>query len=479
MFVLTNAWRTVLRHKWRSLAILVVAMLVMFGSVFATAVHAEDHKAHTTTYSLQRTTAVIRPTAKEFVRESNADSSITKDYVSLDTYNNYLQMLEQGGMQPQYSMSVAMPMRQTGTVKAIAGKADKSADETGGEYTMYGLYNSAAETVNIPGQFKMTQGKSLNYKSKDGKAALVSEAFAQKNHLKVGSSFSIANPNDATKVYKFKVRGIYTYTDPAPVGMGADAKLAKNNRDNAIYVGPYAFNNNNLNDDSATGWGAPRFDVGFEFGSPDEYTAFASAAKTMKLPKGYEMSTPDLDHYKASLKPLDNLDATMKRVLVGIYAGGGVIALALVALSMCRRRDEIAMDMVIGVVRGRIGWQFALETLIPTLPGLLVGGVAAAFASKPLGAALASGHATKVTSACWMPMWYCLGFVALLAIIAFMRAIVARTESVFDTRESAAMVSAVDDDADANKDDPDIDTSAGKTDDDSTDDAASDEEAEA
>lgn len=122
MFVLTNAWRTVLRHKWRSLAILVVAMLVMFGSVFATAVRTEDHKAHTTTYSLQKTTAVIRPTAKEFVRESNADSSITKDYVPLDTYNDYLQMLQQGGMQPQYSMSVAMPMRQTGTVKAHRGQ---------------------------------------------------------------------------------------------------------------------------------------------------------------------------------------------------------------------------------------------------------------------------------------------------------------------------------------------------------------------
>ncbi|MDF7664427.1 ABC transporter permease [Bifidobacterium sp. ESL0763] len=451
---------------------MVVAALVMFGGVFATAVHTAQHRAHTTAYRTHQVTAVIRPTVKERIRQSNADSSVTKQYLSLDDYTSYLMGLQQAGIQPQYSMSVSMPMRQTGAAKAIAGKADRDAQSTGGEYTLYGLYDSHSEDVNIPGKFRVTQGKGLDYKSKKGKSALVSEAFARKNNLKPGSKFSVANPNDAAKTYAFTVRGVYAYTDPAPKGMGGDARLAKNNRANAIYVGPYAFADNKLNDDSAIGWAVARFDVGFRFNSPDEYQMFTQLISSRKLAKGYRMSTPDLDRYVASLKPLDRFDARMRRMSIGLYAMCGALALALVALSLCGRRDEIAMDMVIGVVRGRIGWQFALETLMPSLPGLLVGGVASAFASKPLGAALVGGNAARVGSACFKPMWYCLGFVALLATMAFMRAIVARIDPVFDVRQGGLGGS----DTDASESKTDADRDAGT---DTTDGTETSEEAEA
>ncbi|WEV67613.1 ABC transporter permease [Bifidobacterium sp. ESL0769] len=435
MFVLTNAWSTVIRHKWRSIMMLLVAGVMIFGVVFATAVSSASDKAHGETYQVQSPIAVIRPNAATEKTLKGDDVSSVKKYMTFDQYGTYAMSLQQIGVQqPQFSIGISLPMRQTDTAKAIAGKSDESSKKTGGETTLYSYYDKDGIAINPLGAYKIAQGKSLDYQGKDGKNVLVSEAFARKNNLKVGSTLKLGNPMTAD-TYQLKVRGIYTYTDPAPAGHGNDAKLAKENRDNAIYAEPMVLTKNKLLSDNPQGWLNPRFDVGFKLQGTDQYNAFVQAAKAMKLPKGYEVSSPTLDRYNDSLKPLDSLNAVMTKVRIGLYAGSGVILLLLLGLALRRRTDEIAMDTIIGVTHSRIGWQFSLETLIPTIPGLLIGGIAGALSAKPLGKALAGGIATPVVSACWMPMWYSIAIVAALAVIAFLRPLFAGTSRLFDTRD--------------------------------------------
>lgn len=436
MFVLTNAWSSVIRHKWRSIMMLLVAGIMIFGVVFATAVSAASGKAHGETYQAQAPIAVIRPNAATESGLKGDDVSSVKKYMSFDEYGTYAMSMQQIGVQqPQFSIGVSLPMRQTGSVKAIAGTNDESAKKTGGETTLYGYFDKDGITINPWGTFKTAQGKSLDYQAKDGKSVLVSEAFAHKNNLHIGSTFKLGNPETAD-TYQLKVRGIYTYTEPAPAGHGSDAKLAKDNRDNAIYAEPAVLTSNKLLDEKPKGWLNPRYDVGFKLENVDQYKAFAQAAKSMKLPKGYEISSPTLERYNDRLKPLDSLNNVMGTVRIGLYAGGGVILLLLLGLALRHRSDEIKMDMIIGVTRARIGWQLSLETLLPTIPGLLIGGIAGALAAKPLGRALAGGIATPAVSACWTAMWYSIAIVAALAVIAFFRGIFAGTSRIFDIRET-------------------------------------------
>jgi putative ABC transport system permease protein len=452
MFVLSNAWSTVLRHKWRSLIALLAAGVVMFGGVFAQAVHAAYSKAHGETYDMQQPIAVVRPTTQTLAKRNDADPAVTKKYLNLQEYGMIAQALQASGsqQQPQYAMSASLPVRQAknGTdsaAKALPGKSDQNADKTGGEFTLYGLFNADAESINIPGRYKVTQGKALKYPSQDAmgsqtegtgaKAVLISQALASKNGLKVGSSFTVADPDDAGKTYKFKVHGIYTYTDPAPAGMGSDAKLAKNNRDNAIYGTGAVISNNTAWETATTGWSAIKYDVGFMTGSPSAYNTFEKTVKTLKLPKGYVVSSPTLEHYRDSIKGLDDLDKTVHVVEIALYAVCGVLLLALTVWSLTGRRGEVAADMVFGMTKARIGWQLAVEVLMPTTVGLFIGGIASIFASKPLGAALAGGYTTPLASACWKPMWYCIAAVAALALIAFLRGAFANYETIFDADE--------------------------------------------
>ncbi|WEV59194.1 ABC transporter permease [Bifidobacterium sp. ESL0728] len=463
---------------------LLVAGVMIFGVVFATAVSSASDTAHGDNYQAQAPIAVVRPNAAMENKLKGDDATSVKKYITFDNYSNYAMVLQQIGVQqPQFSISISLPMRQTDSTKAIAGKSDESAKKTGGETTLYSYYDKDGISINPWGAFKISQGKSLDYQAKDGRNVLVSQAFARKNNLHVGSTLKLGNPM-TEDTYQLKVRGIYTYTDPAPTGHGSDAKLAKNNRDNAIYAEPSVLTKNKLLSDNPEGWLNPRFDVGFKLESVDQYKAFTQALKGMKMPKGYEVSSPTLDRYNASLKPLDSLNNVMVKVRIGLYAGGGVVLLLLLGLALRRRSDEISMDMVIGVTRPRIGWQFSLETLIPTIPGLLIGGIAGALSAKPLGKALAGGINTPAVSACWMAMWYSIAIVAALAVIAFLRAMFAGTRRIFDDRQAVGSAeqspvagaseetdeSTVDDDAESKAGtDADSDTNQPSDNDDKTD----------
>ena len=134
------------------------------------------------------------------------------------------------------------------------------------------------------------------------------------------------------------------------------------------------------------------------------------------------MSAPSLEAYTASLKPLDKL-ASRARTYTAILAGvGGVLLLILVLSGVWapKRDDEIGMALVSGVTRGRLGWQFMLEVFIVTLPFYVIGLVGGAFAAKPIGPALASGHAIPVTSdLIWTMVWYGLAILAALRLAFF------------------------------------------------------------
>ena len=94
---------------------------------------------------------------------------------------------------------------------------------------------------------------------------------------------------------------------------------------------------------------------------------------------------------------------------------GGLALLALVLwAAIGGRRDEIGMAMVSGVTKGRLGWQFMLETFMMTVPGWAIGLIAGALLAKPLGTAWAGGQAVAITSAS-------VGACLVLGIIAFMR----------------------------------------------------------
>ena len=429
MFVAKNAWAELRRHPWRTALMVIVSLLVTMWSVFGAAVMHEYHAAHGEGYGALKPQAVVRMTDTALSDRSGDDADWTKRYITWEEYNVLGAAAQAKHVQFDYSVVASVPVRSTGSFKAITTSATSGAsqNETGGDFTLTSFYNEAAVDANEYGTFKVVEGNKLNYQDVTARDALVSQELAKKNNLKVGSTITVGNPANAKTTYTFTVGGIYTYTDTPQGVQGADAQFAKDNRNNVIYTSYYDFAASGLDTTEGTGWAVPDINIVFTLANPQAYEQFKSALKP-DLPEGFAVSSPTIDAYNHSLEPLDQLANTTKVMLICLWSVGGALALLLTLLEACPRREEIGYGLAVGVMKSRMAWQFMVEILLQTVLGVALGLLIGGWTANPLATQLAQGHTIAMHGGVlWNVAWIALLACLLLAIIAGVRVALFRT----------------------------------------------------
>lgn len=429
MFVAKNAWAELRRHPWRTALMVIVSLLVTMWSVFGAAVMHEYHAAHGEGYGALKPQAVVRMTDTALSDRSGDDADWTKRYITWEEYNVLGAAAQAKHVQFDYSVVASVPVRSTGSFKAITTSATSGAsqNETGGDFTLTSFYNEGAVDANEYGTFKVVEGNKLNYQDVTARDALVSQELAKKNNLKVGSTITVGNPANAKTTYTFTVGGIYTYTDTPQGVQGADAQFAKDNRNNVIYTSYYDFAASGLDTTEGTGWAVPDINIVFTLANPQAYEQFKSALKP-DLPEGFAVSSPTIDAYNHSLEPLDQLANTTKVMLICLWSVGGALALLLTLLEACPRREEIGYGLAVGVTKSRMAWQFMVEILLQTVLGVALGLLIGGWTGNPLATQLAQGHTIAMHGGVlWNVAWIALLACLLLAIIAGVRVALFRT----------------------------------------------------
>lgn len=429
MFVAKNAWAELRRHPWRTALMVIVSLLVTMWSVFGAAVMHEYHAAHGEGYGALKPQAVVRMTDTALSDRSGDDADWTKRYITWEEYNVLGAAAQAKHVQFDYSVVASVPVRSTGSFKAITTSATSGAsqNETGGDFTLTSFYNEAAVDANEYGTFKVVEGNKLNYQDVTARDALVSQELAKKNNLKVGSTITVGNPANAKTTYTFTVGGIYTYTDTPQGVQGADAQFAKDNRNNVIYTSYYDFAASGLDTTEGTGWAVPDINIVFTLANPQAYEQFKSALKP-DLPEGFAVSSPTIDAYNHSLEPLDQLANTTKVMLICLWSVGGALALLLTLLEACPRREEIGYGLAVGVTKSRMAWQFMVEILLQTVLGVALGLLIGGWTANPLATQLAQGHTIAMHGdVLWNVTWIALLACLSLAIIAGVRVALFRT----------------------------------------------------
>jgi len=438
MFVLTNAWHALGRHRAYSILTVVLALIMSFGAITTSAVLAKQTAAHGTEYQAQKPTAVIRPGAKLQSQLKGDDAKATTEhYLTFNDYSPIAVAAQNKSLSFTYSFTETLPVRQSDSIKAIAGTADESADKTGGELLLRSFYDAKALKNNDLGEITLVKGKKLKYTDTKFTGALVSQALADKNKLTVGSKFTVANPTDASKKYTYTVQGIYKYAD---AGSAKSYKLAKQNPDNVIYTAYATAYTNGLDPEKSPKgtWAMPDLDITFLLSSPADYQSFAKLAKK-SMPKGYEISSPSLEAYNTKLAPLDATASWMRIAKsVVVIAGGVLLVIITIMRTWVTRRDEIGMGLVTGVTKPRLAWQFIVETLMLTVVPIAVGLLAGGFAAQPLGKALC-GFATPMSTAIVSSVIRnSLGGIAIPAVVAMFGPVVFRTANLFKPASPAS-----------------------------------------
>lgn len=429
MFVAKNAWAELRRHPWRTALMVIVSLLVTMWSVFGAAVMHEYHAAHGEGYEALKPQAVVRMTDTALSDRNGDDADWTKRYITWNEYNVLGAAAQAKHVQFDYSVVASVPVRSTGSFKAITTSATSGAsqNETGGDFTLTSFYNEAAVNANEYGTFKVVEGNKLNYQDVTARDVLISQELAKKNNLKVGSTITVGNPANAKTTYTFTVGGIYTYTDTPQGVQGDDAQFAKDNRNNVIYTSYYDFAASGLDTTEGTGWAVPDINIVFTLANPQAYEQFKSALKP-DLPEGFAVSSPTIDAYNHSLEPLDKLANTTKVMLICLWSVGGTLALLLTLLEACPRREEIGYGLAVGVTKSRMAWQFMVEILLQTVVGVALGLLIGGWTANPLATQLAQGHTIAMHGGVlWNVTWIALLACLLLAIVAGVRVALFRT----------------------------------------------------
>lgn len=429
MFVVKNAWAELRRHPWRTALMVIVSLLVTMWSVFGAAVMHEYHAAHGEGYEALKPQAVVRMTDTALSDRNGDNADWTKRYITWEEYNVLGAAAQAKQVQFDYSVVASVPVRSTGSFKAITTSATSGAsqNETGGDFTLTSFYNEAAVNANEYGTFKVVEGNKLNYQDVTARDVLISQELAKKNNLKVGSTITVGNPANAKTTYTFTVGGIYTYTDTPQGVQGDDAQFAKDNRNNVIYTSYYDFAASGLDTTEGTGWAVPDINIVFTLANPQAYEQFKSALKP-DLPEGFAVSSPTIDAYNHSLEPLDKLANTTKVMLICLWSIGGALALLLTLLEACPRRGEIGYGLAVGVTKSRMAWQFMVEILLQTVVGVALGLLIGGWTANPLATQLAQGHTIAMHGGVlWNVTWIALLACLLLAIVAGVRVALFRT----------------------------------------------------
>ena len=357
MFVLKNAWFTIRRHAARSLVTVLVCLVVAALATTAATVLQADTKARTTDYESQQVDAVISP------RKGTKASPL-----GWNEYSKYAQRLQMDGMQYKAYFHETADINPEGLTQS-------------GTYSLVGVSDKQAEPTLPHGPFVLDQGKGLDYASQNTsgtQTVLISKQMAQANKLKVGDTLTIKDPRQQDQQVKLTVSGIYHYR-----------KAADQAANRAIYTAYPTFAMLGLDTASKPGDPGHELLVAFVLDSPSTYQKFIKELRKDGLKASqYDIDSPSLKDYQRRMEPVHQAADQARTVIILVCLLGGLILLGCLFLMLHGRTNEIGMAITIGVHKARLGWQFALETLLLTLPGLALGLALGTAISRPLGRSL-------------------------------------------------------------------------------------------
>ena len=357
MFVLKNAWFTIRRHAARSLVMVLACLVVAALATTAATVIQADTKARTTDYESQQVDAVISP------RKGTKASPL-----GWNEYSKYAQRLQMDGMQYKAYFHETADISPEGLPQS-------------GTYSLVGVSDKEAEPTLPHGPFAVDQGKGLDYASQNASGAqtvLISKQMAQANKLKVGDTLTIKDPRQQDQQVKLTISGTYHYR-----------KAVDQAANRAIYTAYPTFAMLGLDAASKPGDPGHELLVAFVLDSPSTYQKFIKELRKDGLKASqYDIDSPSLNDYQRRMEPVHRAADQARTAIILVCLLGGLVLLGCLFLMLRGRANEIGMAITIGVHKARLGWQFALETLLLTLPGLVLGLVLGAAISRPLGRSL-------------------------------------------------------------------------------------------
>ncbi|MGN1329450.1 MAG: ABC transporter permease [Eubacterium sp.] len=401
MFIFKNAFRSINRSKGRNILIGIIVVVIAFSTCVSLSIREAAKTAKTEAISNLSVTAAISYDRKSVMMKNMSDDesgtfdkSAMKEAIqgsqqglSLEEYEKYANAESVSDF--YYSGSVSV--NGNDDLEAVNSNEEAATDEespeqfgkmnggrgsfmgTQGDFTVVGYSNEKAMTDFVSGTNSISNG-SIFEEATENNECIISDELAILNNISVGDTITLLNPNDEDESFDIKVVG--TYTTNAEADTSSMKFSASSDPANQIYMSYNALNKiissleSSSNEDTAL---AVQTNATYCFEDVEGYEAFENQARELGLAEEYVISSADVEQYKQSLVPLDNLSKFATYFLIVVLAIGGIILVVLNIFNVRERKYEIGVMTAIGMKKHKVAAQFVTEIFTVTIIAMLVG----------------------------------------------------------------------------------------------------------
>lgn len=447
MYIIKNALRSILRAKGRNILIGIIALAIAISACVALSIKESATKAREDTLSLMNITAQISLDRQSMMQGAMGSLGESGEHPQFD--RDVMKQMLQGGnsltlseyqtyakaesvKDSYYSLSATLdagvnlePIDTMGIFTSDDNESSTQMTEmpngfgggkggrdfggkmgTQGDFTVIGYSGDNAMTDFASGNCSITEGAVFS-ENTTANECIISEELATYNNLEVGSSITLANPNNTDETFNFMVVGIYTGKQEASGGfMGgfSTATDASNKIMTSYEVLKSICDTSSENAEEVTDKNSgmttstavqSSLNYSYVFADVDAYEAFNDEAKALGLSNDYTVYSTDITQFENSLVPLENLSKTAGYFLLVVFIVGSVILIVINIFNIRERKYEIGVLTAIGMKKWKVASQFVTELFLVTLAAIIVGAGIGAAVSVPVTNALLSAQITS------------------------------------------------------------------------------------
>lgn len=440
MYIIQNAWKSIVRNKGRNILIGIIALIIALSSCLALSIRQAAETVRTQTLSQMNITAQISfdrsgamqemadqmgqppeqgessDTQGGFRRDNFDFDALSGETLTLEDYMTYTQALSQGD---GYYYTLSTSLNASGDLLPYGETEEDTTDTTDttdtqatdpqsfrggpqgqmnpmsvqGDFSLTGFssYQAMLSLFGEDGTLSVTQGEVFQEGTGDA-TCLISDELALYNDLAVGDTITLSNPNYESETYTLTICGIYTNA----ASDSGNSMFSFSDPANNIYLSYESLSDlveasaaagNVTTDDSGNETDASlRQELSFTytFSSSEHYQQFSQAVYDLGLSEDYTVSSQDLAAFENSLSPLTALSSIAGWFFLVVLLVGAIILMTLNAFNLRERKYEIGVLAAIGMKKWKIGTQFVFELFCVTFIAFLIGTTIGACLSVPV-----------------------------------------------------------------------------------------------
>lgn len=429
MFILRNAWRSILRNKVRNILIAVIVAVIAAAATIALSIRDAAQTARDEGLASTTVTATIGVDRDSLIQnmatEDMADGTMSEtpdfdelrdaiavDSLTLEQYDHYADITsvpvstyytEQASLNGSDELQPVETSSSEQSESSDDSDTDSADDANGmpgfpggmggtggdfsfqsGDFLLTGFSSDTAVANASNGSFTMQDGQVFGYDEADAGDAIITTALASFNGLEVGDEITLTDPDDESDTYTLTIVGIYDNTATQNNGMGSMMGGAGMDPDNAIYTSAATLEALGLAPSDGSDATGSQLSYTYVLSSAEDYETFADEVQREGLDDGYVVSSTDVEQYESSLVPLENLSSFALTMLLIILAVGAAVLIVINLFNIRERRYEVGVLLAIGIRKAKVAAQFVFELLIVTMIGIALGVAAGAAASVPV-----------------------------------------------------------------------------------------------